>query len=509
MGQVFAGLLLRIRMGANLLLGGGEYVVMWNCSSDDVVFVDYSYTSGVVWENIAGNVSCVAGINSVVWQVPEVSSEQCLIRVRTSSGESDQSDGEFTIYPCFQQMDFDGDCEVGLSDFVLFAGQWLSCGNPYDFDCGGNVRPDITSTATVQTFSSIEYSYTVTADDTAGDVITFELVIAPGCMAINAVTGKISWTPDVGEVGQHTVIVSATDEAGAADIQIFEIEVNSISYSGAPVEGMPSLKERQTQVFINAVRMAPEEYRDSYMADFNPAPGGILLNENYPAVEPVYYSRELNESARFHSEDMATNCGLQHDSCDGTNWADRIYSFYSSSCGISENVAFGFSGARDTVNQFLCDRVGGSCAADLTSAAGHRTNIMRSSSKVFGVGFAEPYWWTQDFGTCVSSNNSVIVSACHDFLVPGSTSFLLNYRDTSNADPVELKVVVDGVEHDMELDMGTSSAGTYRVDLDESGICRSYYFYAKTPSGQIWRYPGPGVFMTVGEGTCTEDYVTQ
>ncbi len=42
---------------------------------------------------------------------------------------------------------------------------------------------------------------------------------------------------------------------------------------------------------------------------------------------------------------------------------------------------------------------------------------MRPESKVLGIGFAEPYWWTQDFGMCASGNNSVIVSGCHDFLV--------------------------------------------------------------------------------------------
>jgi hypothetical protein len=44
------------------------------------------------------------------------------------------------------------------------------------------------------------------------------------------------------------------------------------------------------------------------------------------------------------------------------------------------------------------------------------------------------------------------------------------------------------------------------VDLSTASACRRYYFVAVTASGEIWRYPGPGVFLTNGEGPCTGDY---
>jgi hypothetical protein len=42
--------------------------------------------------------------------------------------------------------------------------------------------------------------------------------------------------------------------------------------------------------------------------------------------------------------------------------------------------------------------------------------------------------------------------------------------------------------------------------VKKAGSCRQYYFLAITAGGQSWRYPGPGVFLTAGEGTCSGDY---
>jgi hypothetical protein len=58
----------------------------------------------------------------------------------------------------------------------------------------------------------------------------------------------------------------------------------------------------------------------------------------------------------------------------------------------------------------------------------------------------------------------------------------------------------------MALDLGAAAAGTYRLDLPSAAACRKYYFLAVTAAGEVWRYPGPGSFLTSGEGSCTTDY---
>jgi hypothetical protein len=112
-------------------------------------------------------------------------------------------------------------------------------------------------------------------------------------------------------------------------------------------------------------------------------PEGIL-NDGFPAVAPLYSNHALNQAARYHAADMASDCGLQHDSCDGTSFSDRIHSFYPAVRYIGENIAYNsVSGAEMPwyiVSLFLCDApFGGVCAADDQpfSVIGHRMNSMK------------------------------------------------------------------------------------------------------------------------------------
>jgi len=164
------------------------------------------------------------------------------------------------------------------------------------------------------------------------------------------------------------------------------------------------------------------------------------------------------------------------------------------------------------IDHLLCDEYGGQCAADRTTQAGHRTNMMDSRLRLTGTGYVysalSPYrrYWVQDFAGNTPTNKTPIVAACHDFLVAGKMAFLLNYRDESNRPPASIQVLVNEVAYNMTLDLGTAAAGTYRLDLPTASACRKYYFLAVTAAGEVWRYPGPGAFLTSGEGNCTTDY---
>ncbi|MCK5517336.1 MAG: hypothetical protein KAI39_10710, partial [Desulfobulbaceae bacterium] len=94
----------------------------------------------------------------------------------------------------------------------------------------------------------------------------------------------------------------------------FSMPANLMAGYGDPVNGYPSQTEREIFVLTNAVRTAPVEFRNTYIGSYN-----ILLPENYPAVEPVFYNYQLNFVARLHSQDMAENNFFSHDSFDGTS----------------------------------------------------------------------------------------------------------------------------------------------------------------------------------------------
>lgn len=98
--------------------------------------------------------------------------------------------------------------------------------------------------------------------------------------------------------------------------------------------------------------LAPEEYRDKYLEV-----AGILLPATYPAVHPLYFDLALAQVARGHSIDMGDNCGMQHNSCDGTTFANRLKAVYPSSA-IGENIATTQKSGFSAVKAWLLDNVG-------------------------------------------------------------------------------------------------------------------------------------------------------
>ena len=79
------------------------------------------------------------------------------------------------------------------------------------------------------------YRYAVAVSDPdAGDALVLSLVNAPAGMAIDPVTGVITWTPGDGQGGPQPVTVRVQDTAGLFVTQAFTIQVSS-SANGAPV----------------------------------------------------------------------------------------------------------------------------------------------------------------------------------------------------------------------------------------------------------------------------------
>jgi hypothetical protein len=505
--------------GGEKIPAGGQWLITWQCdSSPEQVSIEFSSSGGVFWESIVLAAACIQGRGSYLWIVPDLSSPKCLIRIvdLENTEDSDQSDGVFTIFPCSLRMDYDNDCVITFTDFVAFAEEWLRCGDPYDPACFGNRRPHITSSPVLTATEGQEYIYFLKAADSDGDKLTYNLLRAPADMTINSVSGLITWQPVSDQSGVIPIIIEVRDESGAADIQAYELNVSPLLppeqaiFTGAPVDGYPNLIERRLLVYTNAVRMAPQQYRDKYMANFQPDPSSILQTQS--PVGPLYYQSLLNQAARYHAQDMAENGCFQHNDCDGGIWYDRIRSFYPQALSIGENIAYGYPSAKQVIDVWLCDETNGQCAVDGTPAAGHRTNMVNSSYEQIGAGsIRDPAdirrrFWVEDFISNEPASRAPIVAGCHDFLVSGSTSFLVNYRDLSNEPPLSVQVIINGLTYDMNLDLGTQAAGTYRLDISRTDSCREYYFLAVTSAGQLWRYPGPGVFLTDGEDAC-EDYL--
>ena len=88
-----------------------------------------------------------------------------------------------------------------------------------------NAAPAVTSTPVGPATVGSPYRYAVTATDPDGDPVSFALTTAPAGMAIDAGTGVLTWTPGVGQIGDHAVVIEVSDGRGGVTTQSFTLPV--------------------------------------------------------------------------------------------------------------------------------------------------------------------------------------------------------------------------------------------------------------------------------------------
>jgi hypothetical protein len=94
----------------------------------------------------------------------------------------------------------------------------------------GNSPPQIVSSPAALT-NKERYEYNVQTKDVDGDTVTYGLETAPPGMAIDRVTGQVTWHVTPGLAGTHRVKVVADDGQGGMAWQEFEISIPSTAQS--------------------------------------------------------------------------------------------------------------------------------------------------------------------------------------------------------------------------------------------------------------------------------------
>ena len=92
-----------------------------------------------------------------------------------------------------------------------------------------NDAPTFTSTAITSVLEDQAYSYTVIAEDTDGDVLTYSAPVRPAWLSYNTSTHVLSGTPDNDQVGNHNVTLRIYDGTVSVD-QIFVINSYIIKF---------------------------------------------------------------------------------------------------------------------------------------------------------------------------------------------------------------------------------------------------------------------------------------
>lgn len=111
-----------------------------------------------------------------------------------------------------------------------------------------NDAPVITSVPSTAVNEDTAYSYRPVATDEEGQAVTFDAVTLPPWLTFRG--GVLSGTPGTADVGTHTVVLRATDAAGATVAQSFTVTVN-----GAPVfSGLAPLAATAGETFATTIR---------------------------------------------------------------------------------------------------------------------------------------------------------------------------------------------------------------------------------------------------------------
>ncbi len=104
-----------------------------------------------------------------------------------------------------------------------------------------NGAPSISGSAATQATVGSAYSFTPTASDPNGDVLTFSISGRPSWLSFNASSGRLSGTAGAGDVGSYPGIgITVSDGGTSAMLPAFTITVNGLSNGAPSISGLPA-----------------------------------------------------------------------------------------------------------------------------------------------------------------------------------------------------------------------------------------------------------------------------
>lgn len=90
------------------------------------------------------------------------------------------------------------------------------------------------------------FSYAAVAMGIGDPAISYDLSLAPEGMAVDPNTGLTAWRPTIDQVGEHLVILRATDESGSISLHDFYLNVTAPNTPPVIVEQQSSAAQRST-----------------------------------------------------------------------------------------------------------------------------------------------------------------------------------------------------------------------------------------------------------------------
>ena len=104
----------------------------------------------------------------------------------------------------------------------------------------GNTPPTISGSPSSAVTIGNTYSFAPTATDSDGDALSFVVVNLPSWADFDLITGRISGTPTLGDVGEYADIgISVTDGIDSASLPQFSVTVNQVALGSVTLSWTP------------------------------------------------------------------------------------------------------------------------------------------------------------------------------------------------------------------------------------------------------------------------------
>jgi hypothetical protein len=103
-----------------------------------------------------------------------------------------------------------------------------------------NRAPTITGAPLGSTLYGRQYSFTPTANDADGDIVTFRISGRPSWATFDATTGRLQGTPTQANIGTSSnIVISATDGAATTSLAAFNVQVVATASGSATLSWAP------------------------------------------------------------------------------------------------------------------------------------------------------------------------------------------------------------------------------------------------------------------------------
>ena len=116
--------------------------------------------------------------------------------------------------------------------------------------------------------------------DADGDVLTYQLNSHLSGLAIDAITGVLSWTPTKAQVGNHEITIMVDDGKGGQDLQILNLSVTESQPNNAPqITSNPPIQTQVNHLYLYQV-LAEDLDGDPLTYTLSHAPDGMTIDGN-------------------------------------------------------------------------------------------------------------------------------------------------------------------------------------------------------------------------------------